>query len=105
LLSASAGCAKNAARTRRRGLTALQLGQDHRYVASLDRPDLLVTDHALAIDDEAFRHTRRAERNLDVALRIASDPLVGVAVAREEIDEIVGTVANGDPYDMHAVIL
>src|SRR3954468_331938 len=73
-----------------------QLGQDHRQIARLDRPDMLVADHTLAIDDEAFGNARGAERNLEATLRVATDPRIGVAIAGEEVDEILGPVAYRD---------
>ena len=33
--------------------------------AALERPDILVADHALPIDDEGLRHAGRAERDLN----------------------------------------
>src|SRR5947209_597213 len=79
----------------------LQLSKDHGYVARVDRADMLITDDPAPIDDEAFRHAGRAERDLNAALRIASDPLIRIAVAREEIAEIAGRVTNGDAVDCH----
>src|SRR5947209_20371806 len=80
----------------------LQLSKDHGYVARVDRADMLITDDPPPIDDEAFRHAGRPERDLDAALGVASDPLVRVTVAREEIGQIGGRVPHRYPVDCHA---
>ena len=46
---------------------------------------MLIANDALAIDDEALRHAGRSERDLNPALSVAADALVGIAVAIEEI--------------------
>ena len=71
----------------------------------VDGADLLVADDAFAIDHEAFWNARRAERNLHLALRIAADPLVGIAVAREEVGEVLRAVADGNAVDGDAALL
>src|SRR5215208_805594 len=83
----------------------LQLGEDHRHVRRIDGTDVLVANDALAIDDEALRDTGRAERDLQLALRVASDPLVRVAVAREEIGDVLRPIANGDAVDSDSAVL
>ena len=69
------------------------------HIARLDRADMLVADHAASIDDEAFGHPRRAERDLDIALPVASDPLVRVTIAGEENSDVLRAVTDGNAVD------
>src|SRR3546814_18655974 len=45
-----------------------------------DLTDMLIADHALAIDHEGLGHPARAERHLHPALGVKADPCAGVAV-------------------------
>ena len=67
---ASTGAASDERQERVRAASSrlLQLGEDRRHIGRLDRADMLVADDALAIDDEALGHARRAERDLDLAV-------------------------------------
>src|SRR5690348_9999035 len=71
----------------------------------LDRADVLVADDAAAIDDEAFGHARRTERQLHAAVRVRADPLVGIAIAGKEFGDILGPVADGNRVDLDAAPL
>src|SRR3546814_14383375 len=45
-----------------------------------DLTDMLIADHALAIDHEGLGHPARAERHLHPALGVKADPCAGVPV-------------------------
>ena len=63
-------------------LRLLQPGEDQSQVLRHDRADMLVADDAAAIDDEGFRHARRAQRDLHAACVVGADTVERVAVAR-----------------------
>src|SRR4051812_15604727 len=48
-----------------------------------ERPDVLVANHALAIDDVGLRHAVDAIVDADASVAVEGDELVGVAVALE----------------------
>src|SRR5688572_4436866 len=65
--------------------TAQLLHQRHKLLLrhlGRERPDMLVADHALAVDDIRFRHAVDAIVDRDPARRVVHRELVGVAVAR-----------------------
>src|SRR5690349_14538046 len=66
---------------------------------------MLITDNASAIDDEALRNSGRAERDLHLASNVATDPLVRVAVVRQESGHVLGPVADRDAVDPNAAVL
>ena len=53
----------------------------------LDRSDMLVPNDSTPIDHEAFGHAGGSQGDLNLALNIAPNALVRVAVTREEIGE------------------
>ena len=57
-----------------------RLRKDRGDVAGHDRPDMLGADDAPAVDDEAFGHARRSERDLHPAARIGADAIERVTV-------------------------
>src|SRR3546814_1137204 len=48
----------------------LQFGNQHRHMLRPDLTDMLIADHALAIDHEGLGHPARAERHLHPALGV-----------------------------------
>src|SRR3546814_20671440 len=52
----------------------LQFGNQHRHMLRPDLTDMLIADHALAIDHEGLGHPARAERHLHPALGVNADP-------------------------------
>src|SRR3546814_10139408 len=59
-----------------------QFREQHWHVLLTDLADVLINDHALAIDNEGFRHAGRTQRDLYAAVHVRSD--AGIRIARSE---------------------
>src|SRR3982751_4539521 len=86
-------------------LQRFHLIANDRDIAFLNRADVLVADGAIRIDDEGLGDAGCPEGDLDLALRIGADVLVGIAVAREELGDVLRAIADRDPGDQNALAL
>jgi hypothetical protein len=59
-------------------------GQDVGDLFGADIADVLIPDHALAIDDEGFGHAARPDGQLHRRNIIRADPRIGIAILAEE---------------------
>src|SRR5947207_8031651 len=64
-----------------------------------ERPDVLVADDALAIDDIGLGHAVDAVVDADAPVRVERDELVGIAVALEPGQRLVAAVLVVEPHD------
>src|SRR3546814_2298129 len=70
--------------------------------SSADLADVLIDDHALAIDNEGFRHAGRTQRDLYAAVHVRSDAGIRIAPSGEETIQILPAIPNGDTVDRNA---
>jgi hypothetical protein len=63
---------------------------------------MLIADDAASIDDEGLGDAGGAERELDAAVVVEADPLIGIAVLGEEAGDILRPVANRHGVDRKA---
>src|SRR3546814_14002616 len=73
-----------------------QFREQHWHVLLTDLADVLINDHALAIDNEGFRHAGRTQRDLYAAVHVRSDAGIRIAPSGEETIQILPAIPNGD---------
>src|SRR6185312_3395694 len=62
----------------------LQFTKNSRDVRGVQCADILASDHPVGVDHEGLWDSRRTKRDLNIALPIRTDPLIGIAVACEK---------------------
>jgi hypothetical protein len=84
--SAIAGAAASKAQEERSAASSRRLHRTGSLGTSMGSigSDMLHPDNSAAVDHEGFRHSRRAEGKLELALRVGADPLERVAVLDRE---------------------
>ena len=75
------------------------------HVLGPNLADMLSADDPLAVDQEALRHARRAERHLQHRLIVKADAIVRITVALEELADVARPIAHGDAFYRHARLL
>src|SRR5688500_3493791 len=97
-LSSSVFCARTGAQPRssRRKSLAIELSAERPQLLLRDlrreRADMLVADHALAVDDVRFRHAVDAVVDRDAARGVVHREPVGVAIAPEPGQRVLARV-------------
>src|SRR5436190_18618354 len=66
-----------------------------------ERADLLVADHAVAVDQVGLRHTVDTVVDADASVRVEDDQLVRVAVALQPRQRVVALILVVEPDDRH----